>query len=96
MMKNELDLEKLERLCKKATPGPWYLCGQRFCTRDPQESCNLQQCMARPFSLASAKNSEFVIAAREALPALIAEVRRLRAYEPVGQEFDWGSENANN
>lgn len=27
------------------------------------------------------------------VPLLIAEVRRLKAYEPVGEEFDWGNDD---
>lgn len=63
----ENELKHLEELCAKATPGPWLRDGSGYVFVKNIEIGN------------SSDNAEFIIAAREALPKLIAEVRRLQA-----------------
>ena len=85
----EPELADLERLCEAATPGPWevkrctwadehFACG--ICMSEDSE-CDIvrdtayeecQHMMAR-------RDADLIAASRTALPALIAEVRRLRS-----------------
>ena len=62
-------LDELERLCEAATPGPWTL--------DESES-GLIGPHCEP--IVEACDALFIAAARDALPKLIAEVRRLRGW----------------
>ncbi len=76
-------LAELERLAYKATPGPWwprwggepgyiYSSGlDRVIAELPEERSDMW----------THENSEFIAAARTAIPELIAEVRRLKALE---------------
>ena len=70
----DIDLGALKELCEKATPGPWcalYPAGGMW-----SDSCDdmvLGPLLApRPF------DADFIATARTAIPALIAEVERLR------------------
>lgn len=65
---NEAELDRLQALADAATPGPWTIEGD-FIEPDIGEA----------WSFTGAANGEFIAAAREALPTLITEVRRLRA-----------------
>ena len=80
-------LAELERLCEKATPGPWATYapsggeyGKKYESmgvRDEQGAI----CMSNQPGWAYPEqwdNGSFIAASRAALPALIAEVRRLR------------------
>ena len=77
---SELDLDRLEALPTAASPGPWRTDpSERVETRPPNTYD-----VWRPFVGCVAENltfadAEFIAAAREAVPALIAEVRRLAA-----------------
>ena len=80
-------LAELERLCAEATPGPWRT------SREDMESYALDESgewghvvyIYRPdghrmpvFGERAREDARFIVAARAALPALIAEVRALR------------------
>lgn len=71
-----LDLDALHALCDRATPGPW-----RFddCDRMVRNELAIVVCDVDCGSQeADAADGSFIAAARDALPKLIAEVRRLR------------------
>jgi hypothetical protein len=87
-MPDPLDLDTLEALANAATPGPWY-----YMTSGP---CLVVSRATPPPRGAvlwaprwDARNSDlaFIAVARTALPALIAEVRRLRAVEEACHAF---------
>jgi len=73
-MMTEKKLLKIEALANAATPGPWKYTKKR---KMYQASIGFYR-LTDPFI--SRENAEFIAAAREAVPALIAEVQRLRAY----------------
>lgn len=89
MMITEDDLERWQALCDAATPGPWKLWNgwgpaedgkYRVCGIGPDNSGTGITASDWPASdvAGRAEDLEFVAIARTALPALIAEVRRLR------------------
>jgi sirohydrochlorin ferrochelatase len=93
---NEQELARLEALAAAATPGPWntYECrhhsgGNGPSKVDYQVSC-AKECVA--WDMPSSSNAAFIAAAREAVPVLVAEVRRLREemaeMRPVGMTSD--------
>jgi hypothetical protein len=77
-MTDELDLDAIEALANAATPGPWEVdYDERVGGADQILRGNLTICfMSSP---RREYNAEFIAAARAAVPALVAEVRRLRA-----------------
>lgn len=66
-----LDLDALKKLCNCASPAPWEARGAGLVM--PIEIG------ADPNTVLTSANVAFMAAARTALPALIAEVERLRA-----------------
>jgi hypothetical protein len=72
-----LDLDELERLEREATPGPWDMC--RF---GPDVVVH-----GTGWSLYR-HDREFVVAARNALPALLAELRALRVVAEAAARVD--------
>lgn len=87
---DEAELDELERLCAEATPGPWVIDSGQYCPEachygGPQEYVYVMGerdhyvadcwCEGAP---QDKPNARLIAAARNALPALIAEVRRLR------------------
>lgn len=79
------DLERIERLAEAATPGPWfsYVIG-----RDPEAvsncielgSCNeLGSFKSIELSGGAAADQDFIASARQDVPRLLTEVRKLRA-----------------
>lgn len=72
-----LDLEKLKELCAKATNRPWQY--RIPAGRDMIFSVGeLRGPVAEVRSWSPGDDAAFIVAAREALPELIAEVERLR------------------
>lgn len=76
-----VDIEKLRALLAAATPGPWkasiyYDDGQPSGVDVESESGSV--CDVRGRQLAT-EDAAFIAASRDALPALLAEVERLRA-----------------
>jgi hypothetical protein len=81
-----LDLDDWERLANTATPGPWEA-GTAMCCPDmgwvdgPKGKgrvCPVHEAPKRTHTL-DANDAEFIAMARTAVPALIAEVRRLQS-----------------
>lgn len=73
----ELDLDKLDLLCQDATPGPWvYYRGSiiSFYT----ERSELVGTFDGGEDWPQSYDINFITEARDAMPALISEVRRLR------------------
>jgi hypothetical protein len=74
----EQELLDLEALASQATAGPWKMChsisGGEVWTRDTQVGDFINK-------KNGAADAIFIAAAREAVPALIAEVRRLKAID---------------
>lgn len=78
---DDLDLDELERLANDATPGPWTLTARGGIRHD-------EEYIVDPNSVALNCDGRFIAAARTAVPALIAEARRLRAAEPTSSEAE--------
>lgn len=73
----QLDLDTLQALADAATPGPWvYGTGKRVCLGD--EGPTLLSAHGDTPDDRREENCEFTAAARQAVPALIAEVRLLQ------------------
>lgn len=72
-----IDLDELERLDREATPGPWKIAITKFPSGDSEWEYQL----ATERGHAATPYSDFalIVAARNALPDLIAELRMLRA-----------------
>lgn len=76
----EAELKEIEERAAKATPAPW-----RACVWDPMERPHVHKddpndrgCTPRRDLPASKDDARFMAAARSDVPALLAEVRRLR------------------
>lgn len=71
-----IDLEKLERLAKEATPGPWRVkCDNEICAGE--KKVHLAKVMLSYKEWES--NAAYIVAACNALPDLIAELKAARA-----------------
>lgn len=75
MTTNDQQLDHLTALADAATPGPWHLTDSSAIVA-PLTADTIADVWE---PTAASRNGEFIEAAREALPALVAEVRRLRA-----------------
>lgn len=72
MSSESLDLAALKDLCEKATPGPWGVVGERsVAPTHTNHSFTSVPC-------SHLVDAQFIAASRSAVPALIAEVERLR------------------
>ena len=71
-----LDLEPIKARCEQATKGPWFQGPHYRADVDSPFGCIRACCWSGPQAIADA---EFIAHAREDVPALIAEVERLRA-----------------
>lgn len=86
-----VDLDQLEALANAATQGPWHVSEEGFGRRGvptvyatDDELRYIAKCRDLPAHIDhpptdDAANARFIAAARDAVPQLIAEVRRLRA-----------------
>lgn len=76
----ELDLESLKALCDAATPGPWTVYGgthKTHCVTGALATCpGWDIHTGEP--VPDKANAEFIAAARNAVPTLVAEVETLR------------------
>jgi len=85
----EKQLKEIEERASKATPGPWtldinYLVGFPPKTRPTGESIMLLEETCRAGSAeADDANMEFIAHAREDVPALLEEVKRLQAKQAI-------------
>lgn len=66
------ELDELEKLCTEANPGLWWV------SRQQRSPYRLE--IRSEFSSGLEKSARFIATARTALPALLAEVRRLRNF----------------
>lgn len=77
-----LDLDALEALCREATDGPWGCNHDRTLGFRSAHVRNIgreaNDYVATTVGPKAHTNGDFIAACREAVPALIAEVRRLR------------------
>ena len=95
-MLTEKQLKEIEERASKATPGPWtldinYLVGFPPKTRPTGESIMLLEETCRAGSAeADDANMEFIAHAREDVPALLEEVKRLQ--EALVEERAWANE----
>ncbi|MCP3684718.1 MAG: hypothetical protein GY861_18780 [bacterium] len=73
-----LDLDKLQKLCDEATPGPWWHpSGDKdICRNNPIESVGWDHNKGN-WHPNSDNNYKFIAEARTALPELISRVREL-------------------
>lgn len=72
------ELKRLEALCEAATPGPWETDGVVYVLGPTEPLANggtTQKGIADSYEESDA---DFIAAARVAMPAAIAEIRRLR------------------
>lgn len=68
----DLNLDEIKRRCEKATPGPWHdRAGNRIVCQYPETG----ELDSIPATVA---DSHFIAHARTDIPALVAEVERLR------------------
>ena len=80
-MEQKVDLDALEAALGKATPGPWKWSindkrVQVAAVRHAAQVCAVWNTSAHPATAVA----NAIVAAHNALPALIAELRELRAY----------------
>lgn len=76
------DLEKLDRV---ASPAPWGA-AQSLCCRDRGTVSVQETGHTQPSHAFSTWDADLVAAARNALPALLAELRRLWALEEAARQ----------
>lgn len=85
----ESELQELEALAKSATPGPWervFGDGEHFVASPTNGEDNPVMSNTDFYPAAvTAEDQAFCAAARSAVPALVAEVRRLRAVEEASK-----------
>lgn len=87
-----IDIEVIRRRVGAATPGPWvnasmkFSAGWRALVHAGRRNIDLADPRDRATDDTDNANAEFIAHAREDIPALIAEVERLRAM--VGQHVD--------
>lgn len=82
-MTNE-ELDKIQSLCDRASPGPWSAWIEG---RDHTSGSSFVQTGAEDIEMSGATEADydFIAAARNDVPRLIEEVRRLRAVVEKGQ-----------
>ena len=74
-MRPRLDLEAIKKRVEDALPGPWYAMFGNDVSADDEHGTYRIACCDMPNAKA---NAAFITHAREDIPALIAEVERLR------------------
>lgn len=81
----DLDLDRLEALAKAATPGPWWGGGSNrrrdsigLVGRTSDRGTGNAIAVLNGIGMDRVADAEFIAAAREGVPTLIAEVRGLR------------------
>ena len=88
-MTNE-ELDRLEALAKAATPGPWYHVyegSSDWQVYGPHDDIKPVASLHR-YHAPSCPDAPFIAAARDAVPALVAEVKRLRGALVVVAEYE--------
>jgi hypothetical protein len=74
---SEEELQRIERLCAATTPGPWKSFVEG---RDHESGSSFIQTARNDIELSGAtiEDQDFVASARQDVPLLIAEIRRLQ------------------
>jgi hypothetical protein len=84
----KIDLDAIEACCAAASPGPWmsyvegrdHWSGDDFIyVSDDEPDMYVSRAEAGAIQPASASDLNFIAAARQDVPSLVAEIRRLRA-----------------
>jgi len=83
-MISEEELKELSALADKATPGPWkalkpVYCDDRLCVEHFYEDTGNWLGLGEDDGTLDEDDARFIAATREAVPKLIAEIRRLQA-----------------
>mgnify|MGYP003382515285 CR=1 FL=1 len=84
---SETDLQQIEARCLAASPAPWrsmvegrdHMSGDRFIMVGDGRQRESDLYVSRGLAPASVADQDFVACARQDIPNLIAEVRRLQA-----------------
>jgi len=105
----EKELQRIKERCEKATPGPWKILNipyngyddPEIVTKDGTYICQTtydMQSQSEKYNVD--EDTEFIAHAREDIPKLIAEIKRLQALKQIGTckeckwweraEKDWG------
>lgn len=77
-----LDLAAIKARCEAAWPGPWVGTSETVGYYDDGRWFTLARMLAWEGPRVDGPNAEFIAAARTDVPALVAEVERLRAAKP--------------
>jgi hypothetical protein len=89
-MLDDAELEAIEARCDAASPGPWksfiedrdHWSGDDFIRvsdRDEEPEMYVSRATAQGLQPASRQDLDFIAAARQDVPRLVAEIRRLRS-----------------
>jgi hypothetical protein len=76
------ELAEIKARCEKATPGPWCWWGDRFSGRGIGQGDEYEfgiQVVVYLKGVSTDENADFIAHSRTDIPALVAEVERLRA-----------------
>ena len=100
MTDQDLDLDRLEALANNATEGPWEAFAGAVIANVGKCTCyggsvygHEQGCGYEIVAEASESDAPFIAASRTAVPALVAEVRRLRAQAKRVKAEAWAEGN---
>lgn len=91
---SEADLATIAARADAATPGPWWAwdrgVGWHIATEDPNATADVPALLPEGIrtDLGRREDAEFIAHAREYVPRLVAEVRRLRAHH---EHCAWGA-----
>lgn len=77
MTKSGFDIDELEQLLAAATPGEWALYGD--CEISAGNLVAMIECMFSETEATDKSNASLIVAARNSLPAMLTEIRELRA-----------------
>ena len=91
MEQQKVDLDALEAAHKKATPGEWeahrYSNYSGWSVYAPEVGCIAERWYSTGQQDEIPRNDQFIVMVHNALPALIAELRQLRAWEAHMRRF---------
>ena len=97
-IKQRIDLDALEAALGKATPGEWEACKYSnysgWAVYAPEAGCIAERWYSTGQQDEIPRNDQFIALAHNALPALIAELRELRARttpEPISDKHRDGN-----
>lgn len=98
MEQQKVDLDALEAALAKSTPGEWEACTYSnysgWAVYAPEAGCIAERWYSTGQQDEIPRNDQFIALAHNALPALIAELRQLRARttpEPISEKHQDGN-----